>query len=72
MEGDMVAVIMAFILLGLYILSSVAADAPHLIWGLPIIPEDAEPLSEEEDESQPTDGQNDEGDPPAYQDIVNL
>ena len=72
----MVAVIMAFILLGLYILSSMAADVPHLIWGIPIIPEDAEPLSalnnEEENEPQPTDGQDDERDPPAYPDVVNL
>ena len=68
----MVAVIMAFILLGLYILSSMAAEAPYLIWGLPIIPEDVEPLSEEEDGPPPTNGQDDKRDPPAYLDIVSL
>ena len=72
MGGDMVAVIMAFILLGLYILSSMAADVPHLIWGLPIIPEDVEPLSEEEDGPPPTIGLYDDRNPPVYQDIVNL
>ena len=72
MGGDMVAVIMAFILLGLYILSSMAAEVPHLIWGLPIIPEDVEPLSEEEDGPPPTTGLCDDSNPPAYQDVVNL
>ena len=72
MGGDMVAVIMAFILLGLYILSSMAAEAPYLIWGLPIIPEDVEPLSEEEDGSPSTTGLCDDSNPPAYQDVVNL
>ena len=69
----MVAVIMAFILLGLYILTSMAGEAvTYLVWGLPIIPEDVEPLSEEEDGPPPTTGLYDDRNPPAYQDIVSL
>ena len=69
----MVAVIMAFILLGLYILTSMAGEAvTYLVWGLPIIPEDVEPLSEGEDGPPPTTGLCDDSNPPAYQDVVNL
>ena len=69
----MVAVIMAFILLGLYILTSMAGEAvTYLVWGLPIIPEDVEPLSEGVDGPPPTTGLCDDSNPPAYQDVVNL